>query len=117
VARLTNPERLEHYQTALSFWSCTCYVHWKQLAAEWVYANLEGLTVQGIGQLMFEHVSAGGEIDEVEETRPQWRVDCPFHYALRFALPDGRRAYVETILDMGKEPDDSTINVVSIHDE
>ncbi len=116
MARLTDPERLLHYKTALSFWSCTCYVHWRQRAAEWVYVNLPGVTVRGLSQLMHEFVAAGGEIDEVPESRPEWRDEFPFHDDLRFSLSGTRRVYVETVLEMKREPEDSTILVVSIHD-
>ena len=113
---MTDPKRLECYTTALSFWSYTCYVHWKQLAGDWVYAHLEGYTLGEIGRLMYEYVASGGEIDEVPETRTPWCEEFEFHHDLRLVLPSGRRLYVETVLDTGEKPDDSTILVVNIHD-
>lgn len=116
MARLTDPRRLLHYTTALNLWACGCYIHWRQRAAEWVYENVEGFTLREIGRLMHEHVAAGGAVDEVRESRPEWRDEFEFHHDLRLPLPDGRRVYVETVLEMGRDPEDATINVVSIHD-
>jgi len=62
-------------------------------------------------------VENGGKIDEKPETRPD-RTRDKFHYDLRVTI-DGRRVYFETILMVGKtpdDPDDSTIFVVSVHD-
>jgi hypothetical protein len=101
---------------ALKLWACGCYIHWRERAAEWVYANVDGCTLREVGRLMHEHVAADGEIDEVRETRPEWRDEFEFHHDLRFTLPDGGRVYIETVLEMGRDPEDATINVVNIHD-
>ena len=62
---------------------------------------------------MFRFFAAGGEIDQVPETRPQWN-EQRFHYDFRMDI-GGRLLYIETIL-VEDDPDDPTIHVVSIHD-
>lgn len=62
---------------------------------------------------MFRHVNAGGEIDEVKESRPEWS-DRWFHYDFRIPI-EGRLLYIEMIL-IEDDPDDPTVHVVSIHD-
>ena len=116
VARLTDPERLRHYTVVLSLWKYECYVHWRQLAAEWVYRELDGMTLRGLGRLMREHVIGGGAVDEIVETRPEYRDVYAFHHDLRLTLPNGRAVYVETVLETEREPEDSMILVVNIHD-
>jgi hypothetical protein len=111
---LADPERRAHYQTALSFWNVSGYVNWTPRASEWVLRNFQGLTMREIVRLMHEYVTTGGEIDEVRERREEWS-EHDFHYDLRFVI-EGRRVYVETRLEVGPEPDDSTITVVNIHD-
>lgn len=116
MAPLTDPERTRHYHTCLSLWNYNCYIHLKKTAFERLLAELEGITIAGLGRLLWEHVQAGGTVDEVRETREEYRGTYDFHYDFRLALSDGRRLYVETVLEMGREPDDSMIIVVSIHD-
>ncbi|HOB73401.1 MAG TPA: hypothetical protein PKG54_02645 [Phycisphaerae bacterium] len=64
---------------------------------------------------MAEYVASGGEIDQIEETRPEY-VACRFHYDLRLPIGE-RRVYIETVLDEADEPEDCTIWVVNMHDE
>lgn len=116
MARLTDPVRLEHYCHVLELWGVTCYVHWTERAAQWVLENLPGMTLRGLAKLMHEHVKRGGEIDEVRETREEWRDIWDFHYDLRLRVPDGPLIYIETRLEMGRTPDDSTIWVVNVHE-
>jgi hypothetical protein len=68
-----------------------------------------------IGRLMYEYVAAGGQIDEVRETRPQWS-DYEFHYDLRFTIAS-KSVYIETRLHhrLPFVPDESWILVVNIH--
>jgi len=65
---------------------------------------------------MHEHVAAGGEIDEVRETRPEWCDEYDFHYDHRFTI-QGRPVYIETRLDyqLPVVPDQSSILVVNVH--
>ena len=112
---LTDRERLTHYVTALSFWNIGCYVHWKSRVAADLRRNYD-ITTREFSRLMFEHVNRGGQIDEIPETRKPWRDEYPYHYDMRFAIPDGGQVYVETVLELGREPDDARITVVSVHE-
>jgi hypothetical protein len=113
MARLANPEILARFQHALSQWRVTGYITWKPIARQWLERNLEGLTARSVGEEMFRFVLAGGDIDQVRETRPQWS-EQRFHYDFRMDI-GGRFLYIETIL-VEDAPDDPTIHVVSIHD-
>ncbi len=62
---------------------------------------------------MWKFFAAGGEIDEVRETRPEWS-GRRFHYGFRIDI-GGRLLYIETIV-VEDAPDDPVIHVVSIHD-
>jgi hypothetical protein len=62
---------------------------------------------------MFRHFDAGGEIDQVTETRPEWN-EQRYHYDLRIQI-GGRLIYIETVL-VEDDPNDPTVHVVSIHD-
>ena len=113
MARLTDPEILAKFQHVLSQWRFTGCITWKPIARQWLEQNLEGLTTRFVGEEMFRFFSAGGEIDQVRETRPEWS-EHQFHYDFRIDI-GGRLLYIETIL-VEDDPDDPTIHVVSIHD-
>lgn len=113
MARLTDPEILARFEHALSQWRLTGYITWKATAREWLERNLEGLTTRCVGEEMFRFFSAGGEVDQVRETRPLWS-EHQFHYDFRMDI-GGRLLYIETIL-VEDDPDDPTVHVVSIHD-
>ena len=113
MARLTDPVILVKFQHALSQWRFTGYITWKPIARQWVEQDLEGLTTRSVAEEIFRYFEAGGEIDEVRETRPQWS-EHRFHYDFRMDI-GGRLLYIETIL-VEDDPDDPTIHVVSIHD-
>ena len=113
MARLTDPESLAKFQYALSQWQFTGYVTWKPIARQWLEQNMEGMTTRSVSEEMFHFFAAGGEIDQVRETRPQWS-EHRFHYDFRMEI-GGRLLYIETIL-VEDDPDDPTIYVVSIHD-
>lgn len=114
---LTDPIRLKAYRNALANHRFGGYVVWKDVAADWVWENLTGLQPSEIAYLMHRHVEAGGRIDEVVETRPEWE-DYEFHYDLRLVIKQ-RRIYIETILIFKDpdDPDDPWIEVVSIHEQ
>ncbi|MGD8450285.1 MAG: hypothetical protein PVJ57_00575 [Phycisphaerae bacterium] len=114
MAPLTDPERLRHYQAALSQWDCTGYVTWTRLAEEWVRTNLDGYTPREIAKLMWRHVQGGGEVDEVKECREQWS-EHEFHHDFRLII-NKRSLYIETRLMMKRDIDDTTIDVVNIHE-
>jgi hypothetical protein len=98
----------------LKLWNVTGYITWKLTAAEFVYKELDGCTPRLVASLMHEHVEAGGEIDQVKETRPEW-LEYEFHYDFRITV-NGRRVYIETVFLMEDDLEDCTIRVVSMHD-
>jgi hypothetical protein len=113
MARLTDPVILASFRHALSQWNFTGYVTWKPAARGWVEQKLQGWTTRCIGEELFGFFEAGGEIDQVRETRPEWTRER-FHHDFRVEI-GGRLLYIETIL-AADDPDDPTIHVVSIHD-
>ena len=110
---LTDPVVRAKIHHALSNWRFTGYVVWRQVAEEWVRRELDYHTTTRIGELMFEHVRAGGRIDQVEETRPE-HSSFRYHYDFRLSV-EGRLVYLETVLD-DDDPDDPTITVVNAHE-
>lgn len=117
MAPLTDPERLAAYKDALGNWSFEGFIRFEltETARNWVKRELSNMTYKEIGRLMHEYIEAGGEIDEVPETRPEWS-DYEFHYDLRFTIQD-KPVYIESRLihNVPFVPDDSTIIVVNIH--
>ena len=112
MAPLTDLELRRRYLQPLEYRRYRGYVTWKQTAREWVETKLAGTTTRQIDDLMWEHVAAGGEIDQQRERRPEWSEQ--YHYDLRIRIRT-RRVYIETVL-LDDDPDDPTIHVVSIHD-
>ena len=118
MAPLTDPTRLAAYKDALGNWRFDGYVRFDELtqsAYEWIKRELDGISLREIGRLMHEHVEAGGVVDEVRETRPEWP-DERFHYDLRLTI-QGVPVYIETRLRYWVPfvPDESWILVVNIH--
>ncbi len=113
MPRLQDPVLLARYQQALANRRYTGYVEWKDVAQAWVREHLNNLPLRALAEQMYNHVKAGGEIDQVPERRPEWN-HYDYHYDLRFTIA-GRNVYVETLLH-DEDPDDPTIYVVSIHD-
>jgi hypothetical protein len=66
---------------------------------------------------MSEYVRAGGEIDEVPETRREWSDQYEFHHDLRLTIQK-KRVYIETRLNyrLPVVVDESWILVVNIHE-
>jgi len=118
LAPLTDPTRLEAYKDALSNWNPRGYIQFDltEVAHRWIRRELNGISLKEIGRLMYEYVKAGGEIDEVRETRPEWSGEYEFHYDLRFTIQD-RPVYIESRLNyqLPVIPDDSSILVVNVH--
>jgi len=117
MAPLTDPERLEAYKNALDNWRFEDYVRFNltEQSRRWVRQTL-GIRVNDFARLMHEYVNAGGEVDEVRETRPAWSGEYEFHYDLRFAI-EGVRVYIETRLHDYRPfvPDRPWIEVVNVH--
>ena len=110
---LTDPELLRSSFEALEEWNCDGYIEWKPRPRDWLRENLGNFTQKAVGRLMYEYVLAGGEIDQVEETREEYRDTDPFHYDFRLGVAS-RLIYVETVLRTSRMG--PTILVVSIHD-
>ena len=114
MAPLSDPELLARFVEALKEWNCDGFIQWKRLPAEWLRKNLDGYTRKAISRLMCDHVVNGGAIDQVTETREDYRNLYPYHYDFRIPIA-GRLVYIETRFDetdkMGP-----TVHVVNIHD-
>jgi len=63
---------------------------------------------------MHEHLTLGGELSRVDETREGWRDNWQFHFDLWPEL-GGQEVYVETRFVDSSELDDRLIIVVSVH--
>jgi hypothetical protein len=119
VPPLTDPDRLAAYRDALSNWSTRGYIQFELTEASyrWVRRELGNITLRDIGRLMYEYVTAGGEIDEQLETRENWSEQHEFHHDLRLSISN-KTVYIETRLNFCRPvaPDESWINVVNIHE-
>ena len=110
---LTDPAILAQFRKVLGEWNCTGYVTVKAVAQHWITVNLGEIDSKDIARAMFEFLQEGGVIDQVKETRPEWNI-WPYHYDFRLPLA-GRQLYIEAIL-VDDDPNDPTIEIVSIHD-
>jgi hypothetical protein len=119
VLPLTDPARLVAYRDALGNWNVRDYVQFEltEEAHRWIRRVLSNITLKEIGRLMYEHVAAGGDIDEVPETRPEWSDQYEFHHDLRLTIRK-KSVYIETRLNyrLPVVPDESWILVVNIHE-
>jgi hypothetical protein len=113
MSRLTDPDVLALLMEALENWRWRGFVEWKRTAVEWVRKNLGRHNEDSINRLMYEHVLGGGEVDQVRETREEYRDEHGFHYDFRLQVGE-RWIYIETTLDTTRMG--PTVNVVSIHD-
>jgi hypothetical protein len=118
LAPLTDSLRLQAYTDALQNWAVTGYIQFalNEEAIQWIHSEFGNISLKEIGRLMYQYVARGGEIDEVRETRSEWKEQHEFHYDLRFTIHE-KIVYVETRLNF-REPlvaDDSWILVVNIH--
>lgn len=118
MAELTDPTRLAAYKDALRNWTCEGYVQFEltEESHHWIRTQFDDVTLQDLARRMHEFVEAGGEIDEVPETRPEWSDDYEFHYDLRLTV-DGQPVYIETRLHLQVPfvPDEPWILVVNVH--
>jgi hypothetical protein len=119
VPPLTDPDRLAAYKDALNNWNVTDYIQFEltEQAYRWIGRELGGIALKELGRLMYEHVAAGGEIDEVAETRPEWSGRYDFHHDLRLTVR-GKPVYIETRLHyrLPVVADESWILVVNVHE-
>ena len=97
-------------------WNVTGYVRFKPRVKKWLAAELPEDPLRGIARELYQHVEAGGEIDEQKERRTEWD-DHEFHFDLRVRI-ETRHVYFETLLycDDPNDPDDPFIEVVNVHD-
>jgi hypothetical protein len=118
VPPLTDPARLMAYRDALGNWNVRDYIQFEltEEAHRWVRRKLSNMTLKEIGRLMCAHVVAGGDIDEVPETRQEWSGQYEFHYDIRLTIHN-KSVYIETRLNyrLPVVPDESWILVVNIH--
>ncbi len=118
MAPLTDPARLEAYSDALGNWRFEGYIRFEltEAAYRWIKRELDSISLKEVGRLMYAHVAAGGQIDEVPEKRPGWSEAYEFHHDLRFTIQD-RPVYIETRLDyrLPVVPDESSILVINVH--
>jgi hypothetical protein len=98
--------------------ACTDYIQFDltEQAYRWIRGELGNITLKEISRLMYEHVAAGGEIDEVPERRPEWTDRYEFHHDLRLTIQE-TPVYIETRLNwrLPLIPDESWILVVNVH--
>ncbi len=119
MARLTDPDRLDAYKDALCNWRFHGYIQFAltEQSFRWVRSELDGVSLDDIKGLMYEHVLIeGGEIDEQPERRPEWSQQYEYHHDLCLVIQD-KRVYVETRLHARVPfvPDESWILVVNVH--
>ncbi|HEX7379901.1 MAG TPA: hypothetical protein VF278_22450 [Pirellulales bacterium] len=115
MAPLNDPVRLRAYRNALANWRFKGFIRWTEQALRGLHQELEASTAAEVARLMHEYVCAGGNIDEVPETRAEWS-HHDFHYDFRIEV-EGKRLYIETRLyfDDPDDPDDPWIHVVNVH--
>lgn len=115
MAKARDQEALECYtKVLLTLGHVAGYVQWRKLALTWIKTELRGVASQGVVEEMQKYVRGGGRIEQVEETRPEYRA-WRFHYDVRLPIT-GKRVYVETVLEQAANIEDCTIWVVNIHD-
>ena len=124
MPRLTDPDRLAAYRDALRNWNFADYIRFTGKLNEEAYRfvrQILGITEKDLGRLMYEHVAAGGEIDEVKETRPEWP-EYKFHYDLVLTIRN-KLVYIETRFELDTHyrlpvvADEAWIEVVNIHEQ
>jgi hypothetical protein len=86
-------------------------VSWKKVPAEWVRKNLAGLTTQAVDTLIHQHLVNGGKVQQVEETRDEYR-HHDFHYDFEILIC-GKMVYAETVL--AEHRMGPVVTIVSVH--
>ena len=71
MSKLTDPEILKCYCNALANWRYNGFVEFYPLAATWLKKEL-GEEFRDFAKRLHDFVAAGGEIDQVVETSPEW---------------------------------------------
>jgi hypothetical protein len=109
---LIDPDIRRRYEQALEHWQFAGDVRFGGVAQDWLRRH--GYTQREIAEAMHLHVHSGATIDQVEETREEWRDSWDYHYDLRLEVRN-RRLYIETRV-VDERPDDPRIFVVNVHD-
>ena len=98
MPRLTDPEILERYTSALTEWQIAGAIELVGRAHQELRETLEGVTEKGFKEALAHFVLVEkGAIDQVKEEREGWRGTWEYHYDLRPTI-HGVRLYVETRL-------------------
>ena len=116
MARLTDPDRLAAYLDALGNWVVEGCIYFKIPERAARFLRKLGIKERELKQLMYEYVTAGGEIDEVREVYEEYK-EHEFHHDLRFRIND-KPIYIETRLIYRPpfEPLNPEIMVVNVHE-
>lgn len=111
---LSDPDRMAAFGDALANWHVQFEL--TEVSHRWIRRELGDITLKEISQLMYEHVAAGGVVDEVPETRPEWSDMYEFHYDIRLTINE-IPVYIEARLNcwLPVVPDKSWILVVNVH--
>lgn len=113
MAPLADPQLLDCFKAILADWCVTDAVTIKKSAEDWAGANLKAFKLKTLARLMHDHVQAGGDIDQIRETRPDWN-DRDYHFDFRLCWA-GRPLYIETVL-VDDNPRNPFLFIVSLHD-
>lgn len=121
MPKLTDPAILTTIATVLSNWNYTDYVTAKEVAYNFLATlfpalDRRDLVLKHVAKLMYQHVSANGDIHYARETRPEYN-HREYHYDFSLTVAGRTKLlYLETIL-VDDDPDDPTIHIVSAHDD
>ncbi len=69
MPHLTDPVILAAFHATLSNWNVTDYVTEKDTAMEWRAKEMPHVPLKAVAKRMYEHLQAGGTIDQTPETR------------------------------------------------
>jgi len=86
------------YLAILTEWDVEGSVIWGPLPRQWIRKRGLEVSLREIGRLMFEHLRAGGELDQTKEAREPWKDRYDFHFDFRIEVR-GIRLYIETVLE------------------
>lgn len=114
MPRLTDPEILGKFESALQNWACPDDIKWTETALENLGRELE-CAVDDVNEAMHRHLLANKEIDQQVETRSTWKDEHEFHYDFRMVIR-GEEVYVETRLREESRIHDPFVWVVNVHE-
>lgn len=89
-------------------------VEFSNVALDWIDANLSNLTTEDVLERLRLFIEQGGEIDQVQETRPEWKGDRQYHYDARFPI-DGRATYIEMRLNTDRRIGPPELFIANVH--